>query len=54
MQTLGAFEESRSILAEAIVALSIGAPGLHLAIACASLARDAARDGPAPTNRWSR
>ena len=38
MQTLGAFEESRSILAEAIVALSIGAPGLHLAIACASLA----------------
>jgi DNA-binding CsgD family transcriptional regulator len=39
MQTLGAFEESRRILAEAIVALSIGAPGLHLAIACASLAQ---------------
>jgi len=38
MRHLGAFEESRSILAEAIVALSIGAPGLHLAIACASLA----------------
>jgi DNA-binding CsgD family transcriptional regulator len=38
MQTLGAFEESRGILTEAIVALSIGAPGLHLAIACASLA----------------
>ena len=38
MQTLGAFEESRGILAEAIVALSIGAPGLHLATACASLA----------------
>ena len=38
MQTLGAFEESRAILAEAIVALSIGAPGLHLGIACASLA----------------
>ena len=35
---LGAFEESRSILAEAIVALSIGAPGHHLAIACSSLA----------------
>ena len=38
MRHLGAFEESRGILAEAIVALSIGAPGLHLAIACASLA----------------
>ena len=38
MRHLGAFEESRSILADAIVALSIGAPGLHLAIACASLA----------------
>ena len=38
MQTLGAFDESRSILTEAIVALSIGAPGLHLGIACASLA----------------
>jgi len=38
MGHLGAFEESRSILADAIVALSIGAPGLHLAIACASLA----------------
>ena len=38
MRTLGAFEESRSILADAIVALSIGAPGLHLGIACASLA----------------
>jgi DNA-binding CsgD family transcriptional regulator len=38
MQTLGAFEESRAILADAIVALSIGAPGLHLGIACASLA----------------
>ena len=39
MQTLGAFEESRSILTDAIVALSIGAPGLHLGIACASLAQ---------------
>ncbi|MCK9685055.1 LuxR C-terminal-related transcriptional regulator [Scleromatobacter humisilvae] len=38
MQTLGAYEESRSILSEAIVALSIGAPGAHLAIAYASLA----------------
>lgn len=38
MGHLGAFEESRGILADAIVALSIGAPGLHLAIACASLA----------------
>ena len=38
MQTLGAFEESRAILTDAIVALSIGAPGLHLGIACASLA----------------
>jgi len=38
MQTLGAFEESRAILTEAIVALSIGAPGLHLGIACTSLA----------------
>lgn len=38
MRHLGAFEESRGILAEAIVALSIGAPGLHLGIACASLA----------------
>jgi DNA-binding CsgD family transcriptional regulator len=38
MRTLGAFEESRGILADAIVALSIGAPGLHLGIACASLA----------------
>ena len=38
MQTLGAFDESRSILSEAIVALSIGAPGAHLAIAYASLA----------------
>jgi ATP/maltotriose-dependent transcriptional regulator MalT len=38
LQTLGAFEESRAILADAIVALSIGAPGLHLGIACASLA----------------
>ena len=38
MQTLGAFEESRSILTEAIVALSIGAPGFHLATANASLA----------------
>jgi ATP/maltotriose-dependent transcriptional regulator MalT len=35
---LGAFEESRNILAEAIVALSVGAPGHHLAIACSSLA----------------
>ena len=38
MRHLGAFEESRGILADAIVALSIGAPGLHLAIACSSLA----------------
>ena len=38
MQTLGAYEESRGILGEAIVALSIGAPGLHLGIACAYLA----------------
>ncbi len=38
MQYLGAFEESRGILTDAIVALSIGAPGLHLGIACASLA----------------
>jgi len=38
MRHLGAFEESRGILTEAIVALSIGAPGLHLSIACASLA----------------
>jgi DNA-binding CsgD family transcriptional regulator len=38
MRHLGAFEESRGILTEAIVALSIGAPGLHLGIACASLA----------------
>jgi ATP/maltotriose-dependent transcriptional regulator MalT len=38
MRHLGAFEESRAILAEAIVALSIGAPGLHLGIACSSLA----------------
>ena len=38
MGHLGAFEESRGILADAIVALSIGTPGLHLAIACASLA----------------
>ncbi|HYP34616.1 MAG TPA: LuxR C-terminal-related transcriptional regulator [Burkholderiaceae bacterium] len=38
MRHLGAFEESRGILADAIVALAIGAPGLHLAIACASLA----------------
>ncbi len=38
MRHLGAFEESRRILTDAIVALSIGAPGLHLAIACASLA----------------
>ena len=38
MRHLGAFEESRSILSEAIVALQIGAPGLHLGIACASLA----------------
>jgi DNA-binding CsgD family transcriptional regulator len=38
MRYLGVFEESRSILTEAIVALSIGAPGLHLAIACAALA----------------
>ena len=38
MRHLGAFEESRGILSDAIVALSIGAPGLHLAIACASLA----------------
>ena len=35
---LGAFDESHAILAEAIVALQIGAPGLHLGIACASLA----------------
>ena len=38
MRHLGAFDESRGILADAIVALSIGAPGLHLAIACSSLA----------------
>ena len=38
MRHLGAFEESRSILSEAIVALQIGAPGLHLGIACSSLA----------------
>jgi DNA-binding CsgD family transcriptional regulator len=38
MRTLGALEESRSILGEAIVALSIGAPGTHLAIAYAALA----------------
>jgi len=38
MRTLGALEESRSILSEAIIALSIGAPGTHLAIAYASLA----------------
>jgi len=38
MRHLGAFEESRGILGEAIVALQIGAPGLHLGIACASLA----------------
>ena len=38
MRHLGAFEESRGILSEAIVALQIGAPGLHLGIACASLA----------------
>ena len=38
MRHLGAFDESRGILSEAIVALEIGAPGLHLGIACASLA----------------
>ena len=38
MRHLGAFEESRCILGEAIVALQVGAPGLHLGIACASLA----------------
>ncbi len=48
MQYLGAFEESRSILADAIVALSIGAPGLHLGIACASLAETLRAMGRAP------
>ncbi len=38
MRHLGAFEESRGILSEAIVALEIGAPGLHLGIACTALA----------------
>ena len=56
MQTLGAFEESRSILAEAIVALSIGAPGYHLATANASLAETLramgrAQESLAPMNR---
>ena len=50
MQTLGAFEESRSILNEAIVALSIGAPGLHLAIACASLAQTLLLYGAVPSS----
>ena len=56
MQTLGAFEESRSILADAIVALSIGAPGYHLATANASLAETLramgrAQESLAPMNR---
>ena len=48
MQYLGACEESRSILAEAIVALSIGTPGLHLGIACAMLAETLRAMGRAP------
>ncbi len=56
MRHLGAFEESRGILADAIVALSIGAPGLHLAIACSSLAETLrvmgrAQDSLEPMNR---
>lgn len=56
MRHLGAFEESRGILADAIVALSIGAPGLHLAIACSSLAETLrvmgrAEDSLAPMSR---
>jgi DNA-binding CsgD family transcriptional regulator/N-acetylglutamate synthase-like GNAT family acetyltransferase len=39
LRNLGAFEESRTILSEAIQALSVGSRGVNLAIACAALAQ---------------
>ena len=39
LQTLGAFEESRALLSEAILQLSVVPRSMHVAIACASLAQ---------------
>ena len=39
LQTLGALEESRTLLSEAILQLSVMPRSLHVAIACASLAQ---------------